>query len=66
MYSQTQASNLASIVGLLGITLTYFKINITAEEIQTFVSAIFLLGGLVWSWYHRWQKGDLTLAGFRK
>lgn len=65
-YSITQASNLASIIGIIGIVLSYFKIDITNEEIQSFVSAGLVIGGLIWSWWHRYQKGDLTLAGFRK
>lgn len=64
-YSQTQASNLVTLVGLIGFLLTYFHINITTEEVQAFLTALIALGGIVWNWYHRYQKGDLKLSGVR-
>ena len=65
-FSQTQASNIASLVGFFVIILNYFKINITSEELQSFIGAGLVLGGLVWNWINRYKKGDLTLGGFRK
>ncbi len=65
-YSQTQASNIATIVGLLVFVLRYFKIEIASDEISALISALFIAGGIAWNWYHRYSKGDLTVGGFRK
>ena len=65
-YSQTQASNLATFVGFIVLILNHFKINIGSDEVTLFLGAVVTLVGLVWGWFHRYQKGDLTVAGFRK
>lgn len=65
-YSTTQASNLVSFIGLLGVILSHFHINITNEELQTVVSSVIILGGILLNWFHRYQKGDLTVGGTRK
>jgi len=64
--SQTQTSNIVSLAGFIMILLNHYKINITAEEIQAFLGAGLILGGLIWNWYHRYSRGDLTLLGARK
>ena len=66
MYSQTQASNLVSLAGFIVIILNHYKLNITTEEIQAFLGAILIAGGLIWNWVHRYKSGDLTVGGFRK
>ncbi len=65
-YSQTQASNIATIVGVLVFVLHYFNLNIGNDEVSLLVSGLFTVGGIIWNWYHRYSKGDITLAGFRK
>lgn len=65
-YSQTQLSNLTSLAGVIVLILNHFKINIGTDDITAFLGAAVTLGGLVWGWFHRYQKGDLTVAGFRK
>jgi len=64
-FSQTQASNLASLAGFIMILLNHYKINITTEEIQAFLGAGLIIVGLVWNWYHRYSKGGLTVTGVR-
>lgn len=65
-YSTTQATNLATIVGVLGFVLNYFHVNIGSDELTQVISAALIIFGAVSGWYHRYKKGDLTLAGFRK
>lgn len=66
-YSSTQASNIVSIVGVLTFILPKLGIvNINNEELNQFVSALIVLGGVVWNWIHRYNQGDLTFGGFRK
>lgn len=65
-FSTTQATNIASLVGVAMIILNYFKINITSEELQTFLGAGIALVGVISNFVHRYQQGDLTLGGFRK
>ena len=66
MYSTTQHTNLASIIGVVVLILNHFKINIGSEELTALVGAVLAVGGIVMNWWHRYQKGDLTLGGFRK
>lgn len=65
-FSTTQATNLATIVGVIGFVLNHFHVNIGSDELTQVISAGLVLGGALVGWYHRWQKGDLTVAGFRK
>ena len=65
-YSTTQTANIVALAGFLVIVLNHFKINITTEEIQAFLGAGLILGGLIWSWVSRYRKGNLTLVGKRK
>ena len=66
MYSTTQATNVTSIVGVLMFILPRFGIEIANEELTQAIGAILTLGGLIWGWFHRYNKGDVTLAGFKK
>lgn len=66
MYSTTQASNLATIVGIIMFALNYFKINIGSEEVTAFLGAILSVGGIAYNWYKRYSQGDLKVSGFRK
>ena len=65
-YSTTQSTNLTAIVGVLVLVLNQFKINIGSEELTLVIGAALSIGGVLMNWYHRYQKGDLTLGGFRK
>ena len=62
-YSTEQAANIAVVLGLI---LSYFKINIGNEEITQIFTAILVVGGIVYSWIKRYKRGDLKLSGFRK
>ena len=62
-FSTEQAANIAA---LIGFVLSVLKINIGSEEIGQAVGAVLVLGGLVYSWVKRYQRGDLRLSGFRK
>ena len=65
-FSTTQATNIASLAGVIVLILGYFKIDIGAGEIQAIFGAALTLYGIGANWYHRYKKGDLTLGGFRK
>ncbi len=65
-YSTTQSTNIASIVGVVVLILNHFKINIGSDEIMTLVGGALAIGGVLMNWIHRYQKGDLTLGGFKK
>lgn len=65
-FSTTQVSNIAAITGVIVLLLNHFHINISSEEISATIGGLFAVGGIVTNWYHRYQKGDLTLAGVRK
>ena len=66
MYSTTQASNLATFVGLVVLILNHYKVGIAKEEIELFLGSALAIGGLLLNWYKRWAQGDLTSLGFRK
>jgi hypothetical protein len=65
-YSTTQSTNITAIVGVIVLILNHFKVNIAADEIMAIIGGILAVGGVVLNWVHRYQKGDLTLGGFRK
>lgn len=65
-YSTTQATNLAAIAGVIVLLLNHFKINIASDEVTMLLGAVLAIGSIANNWYHRFQKGDLTLGGFRK
>lgn len=65
-FSTTQATNLTAIVGVLVMILNHFKINIGSDDIMAFVGSVMTIGGIFANYFHRYQKGDLTLGGFRK
>lgn len=65
-YSTTQATNIASIAGTICLLLGLFKVNIAPTEVEAVIGAVLTLGGIGMNWYHRYQKGDITLGGFRK
>lgn len=66
MYSTTQATNLASIVGVIVLVLNHFNIDIGTEELSTLAGAGLAIFGVISNWIHRYKKGDITVGGFRK
>lgn len=65
-YSTTQSTNLTAIVGVLVLVLNQFNVNIGSEELTLVLGAALSIGGVLMNWWNRYQKGDLTLGGFRK
>lgn len=65
-YSTTQTTNITSIIGVIVLILNHFNINIASDELTAFVGAGMAVIGIVTNWIHRYQKGDLTLGGFKK
>lgn len=66
MISTTQTTNYTAAIGLLVLLLNHFHVNIGSDEISQVIGGLVTAGGIIWNWYHRYQKGDLTVAGVRK
>ena len=66
IYSQTQLANIASFSGLIVILLGQMGIVVGKDQTAFILSSIWTLGWQAYSFYQRYQKGDLTLGGFRK
>lgn len=64
--STTQQTNYVSIVGVIVLILNHFHINIGNDEIMTLIGGVLSVYGILANWYHRYQKGDLTLMGSYK
>ncbi len=65
-FSTTQTTNLTAIAGVIVLILNHFKVNIGSDEVMTILGSVLAVGGVIANWIHRYQKGDLTVAGFRK
>lgn len=65
MMSTTQATNYLSLAGALVVILGYFKIQINVNDLATLIGAIATIVGILWNFYHRYQKGDVNLVGIR-
>jgi glycopeptide antibiotics resistance protein len=64
--SSTQINNIAMFAGLLAVILAKFNVNITKDELQMSIGLVVALIFNIRQYIHRYKKGDLTLAGFRK
>lgn len=62
-YSTTQATNIASFVGIIVLILNHFKVNIGSDELTAVIGGILSAGGVIMNWIHRYKKGDITLGG---
>lgn len=65
MMSTTQKTNYLSLAGALVVVLGYFKIQIDINELAMLIGAIVTVGGTLLNFYHRYQKGDVSLLGAR-
>lgn len=65
-YSSTQANNLMIFAGLLAFVLGKFGVEIAQNEVVEMLTAILAFIGLVSNWFKRYNRGDVTLGGFRK
>ena len=65
-FSQTQLNNIAMFAGLLAILLAKFGVAIEKEELQMTIGIIVSLVANIRGYIHRYKRGDLTLAGFRR
>lgn len=65
-YSTTQATNITAIAGVTVLVLNHFHVNIGTDDISAIIGAGLTIIGIIMNWVHRYQKGDLTVGGFRK
>lgn len=65
MISTTQKTNYLSLAGALVVILGYFKIQIDINDLAMLLGALATVVGVLLNFYHRYQKGDLTVTGIR-
>lgn len=66
MISTTQSTNYLSLAGALVVILGYLKVKIDVNELAMLLGACATILGILLNFYHRYQKGDVTLLGVRK
>lgn len=64
--SQTQLSNFAGAAGVLAIILGQLGIVFPADKIAFLLMAVWTLAWQGYSFWQRYQKGDISLGGIRK
>ena len=65
-FSQTQLSNIAIASGFIVYILSKHGVTVTNEQVSFVIFSVWSLGWTGYSYYQRFKKGDLTLAGSRK
>ena len=65
-FSQTQLANIGIFAGLIIATASHFGIVLEQESVMFIIGALFATVSGIYNWYQRYQKGDLTLGGFRR
>ena len=66
MLSQTQVANISALVGLLVIVAQQLGIVLDSSKTTFILGAVWSVGSIVYNYYQRYSKGDLTLAGVWK
>lgn len=66
MYSTTQATNLVGFAALIVLIAKHFKFDLAQEDVLALLTACAGVFAVIANWVHRYKKGDLTVAGFRK
>lgn len=64
-YSQTYASAITTLAGLIVSMLSLRGISILPYDVEFLLGMVVNFIGIVWTIYHRYQKGDVTLVGKR-
>ena len=64
--SQTQLSNLSSLVGILVIVAQQFGVVLDPNKTVFVIASLWSLGWTAYSYWQRYQKGDVNLIGARK
>lgn len=65
MISTTQKTNYLALAGALVVILGYFKIQIDINELAMLLGAAATVLGILLNFYHRYQKGDVSVLGAR-
>lgn len=66
MYSTTQANNIAMFCGIASIILAKMGVSIGSEELQMTIGMGIALVANIMQYIHRFKKGDVNVAGFKK
>ena len=64
--SQTQLANFSALAGLVVLILSQFNVVLPKENVIFILAAVWSVGSIVYNYYQRYKKGDLTLGGFKK
>lgn len=54
------------LVSLIGFVLQESDIDVTQNDLDTFMTILLQIGGIFMAWYGRVRRGDITLFGKRK
>lgn len=65
MISTTQKTNYLSLAGALVVIFGYFKIQIDINELAMLLGALTTVAGILLNFYHRYQKGGVSVLGAR-
>ena len=64
--STTQLTNFSAAAGVIVFLLSQFGIIIPQDKAVFIIAALWTLGSTALNYWHRFQKGDITLGGVRK
>jgi hypothetical protein len=64
-YSQTYASAILSLSGLIVAILAAFNVSVLPQDVEFLLGMVVNLVGVIWTIYHRKSKGDITALGKR-
>jgi len=64
--SVTQKTNWLAFAGLIVIILKLVGLEISESDVQIVIGSIVAIVGVVMNYAHRYNKGDLTVGGFKK
>lgn len=66
-FSVTQASNFTAFASVIVLIVkAVFKVEIPEGDVVTVIASITALVGVISSFYQRYKRGDITVAGVRK
>lgn len=65
-YSTTYASQIAVLAGSVVVFARLFGFDFAEQDIVFATATLANFGGILWTLYQRYLKGDVTVGGFRK
>jgi preprotein translocase subunit SecG len=65
-FSQTQIANFSTMAALLLMILARFGVAASMEQVTFILGAVWAVGSTIYNFIQRYQRGDITLGGFKK